>query len=378
MNNNFMTKTITLLVAFGAIAMVGVLAPMANAQAESTTLTNRNLRLSFDHPRNWQIERDRSTTRITIPIEGTDRTATLQIFEAEFGMRPEQFQDAQRTAAEAMRRTVDRQWQEILLNVPLLLTQVRFVENDREQVTLVGLLFSRSKLKMLFRLTADAEDFRDVESLWRQVLTTLRTTTGVIPEAENPDEPLTGKEPDPKPTPRPTGPTRSTTLTVESLQNDQPVQRAPNSLTVQAGTREFNLFYPEGWTATQEEGGYRFNHAEVPGGVWIAARTISADGQPGRALFAMATKSLEDFQRVLRRDEPRLARNRGGVTVGWVLRQGEGVNGQPLFTWEAFGINTDAAAYWIAQYRSESAQSFDRARTRIRDLFDRMSIEPVQ
>jgi hypothetical protein len=356
--------------------MLAALAPTARAQAESTTYTNRNLRLSFDHPRNWQITRDRNTTRFTIPIEGTDRTATLLIFEAEFGMRPEQFQDAQRTAAEAMRRTVDRQWQEILLNVPLLLTQIRFVEDGKEQVTLVGLLFSRSKLKLLFRLTADAEDFRDVESRWRQVLTTLRTTTGVIPDAENPDEPLTGKEPEPKP--RPTGPTRSTTLTVESLQSDLPVQRAPNSLTVQAGAREFALYYPDGWTAVQEEGGYRFNHPEVPGGVLVAARTIAADGQPGRALFAMATKSLEDFQRVLRRDEPRLARNRGGVTVGWILRQGEGVNGQPLFTWEAFGVNTDAGAYWIAQYRSESAQSFDRARSRIRDLFERMSIEPVQ
>ena len=144
------------------------------AKQDTQTYSDIQLGLSFSHPSTWIIEKplvakntkkgrklasDAGTVHFRIPLTGAVDDADLIIVRAAFSGSPDTWQKVQMDANQNLKRQVERQWQQEILGVPLLLTKIDYSENGSSKVTLTGLLYNDSPNKLLFRLTGPASDF---------------------------------------------------------------------------------------------------------------------------------------------------------------------------------------------------------------------------
>lgn len=348
------------------IGIVMAAATIATATAQDTSVyQNKEFDLEFTYPSSWQMETKALETSFVVPLEGTQRTATLQVFSALYRGPAEDWQTLQKDINEQMGRNVVRQWQETLMGVPLLLTQIEFEMGGEALTTHIGLLYAASANKMLFRLTAPTVVFPAADAAFRNVWPTLRTLSGSLPGREDP-----ANRQDPPVVREPTRPPRVTVITEDDV--NRPIQKAPEQLEIEIGGESYVLYYPRGWKATAGDGNrVSLEHPELGAPLVVSLNGPSADA-PTRALFIRSSESLERFSRVTTRQEPQPRRNRGGAQVGWVLREGASSTG-PLITWEAFGWL--GGSYWIFGYSTESPADFSRRRRFVEELIDQMTFE---
>jgi hypothetical protein len=250
----------------------------------------------------------------------------------------------------------------------MLLTRIYYSQKDVPMATLVGLLYGAVPKKMNFRLTAPASGFEQAEQEWRTALQSLRTTSGKLPDAEDPSKPP------PDPVLQPTTPKNQAVLKPPAQEKPTRKVRGRAKLSARAAGRDVVFTYPGGWTATPDGDGFIFTRGGFKGRLRLEVLGTLDSPPAARALSALTGNSLGEFSKVTLRDEPRPSYNKAGAMVTWVRREGLNVD-QPLIIQQAVGDCGDY--YWLIDYRSDDPRSARRERGAIQDLLDIAFVELV-
>ncbi len=342
------------------------LALAAGLMQATTTVSPQGLGLQLDVPKEWKPVQRKGTMQLLLPPNlGGGR---IEIFSANFKKEPETWQAIEAAMAAQLKREVVRQWQEELLGVPLLLTHTRWTAGEAGQAALSGLLYAWTPRKMLFRLQTSEAGFPDAVVAWRQALSTLRTSDGRLPVAEDPGKPW-----DPEELQKPATPVPRTRLE-PSKTGKRPVELAPVTVEAIVAGRSAQLRIPTGWIA--EKSGdfeWRLRHPDLPFPIQVGVYSTLDSPAPERTLLRASSESLAAFARVDRRDEPRPDANKAGALVRQVWRFGQGDAG-PLWTLEAVGSKD--RLYWLAVARGEGVLS-NATQKLIASLLQSMSLEPA-
>lgn len=319
------------------------------AQAtDKVVYRDSKLGLQFEYPKSWKVRRDRYSAVFEIPV-GTAQMATVQLFNAKFKGTVDDWQLVQAEINRSMKRTVDRQWQEDLLGVPLLMTKISYMEGNRPTFAMVGLLYSSYEEKMHFRLSSSAETAEAAESQWRDALLTLRTITGELPGVENPNLPSVKPEPE-KPT---------TVLKPKEVK--KAFVRGTEPATLSSDGTNFRLLLGRGWSLSDG----KLTHPNLKGEILVQAK-IGLPEEAGNALLAGAKETLGDFESVRLREDPKPMEAPSGGLIGRVFRTGTG-KGTTIVRGTVVGYCE--GVYWVAQYRTSDTDAYRRDRTLMDDLF---------
>jgi len=354
----------------GAFAFFLALITSANAAQATQALTDKDFftvngtGFAFVRPRTWKVLSTKREQRLTIPTEAKHGPAVMHFYTVDFRYKTSDWQDTQIPVAAEFKRTIDRQWQEEVLGIPLLLTKTSGVDaHGVPDVVLTGLLYSASKNKMLFRLTCSAEDFDEANTAWRTAFQTLRTTDGSKAQADDPNKKLSKDQLEQKPS----GPLPVTMVGTDS--------RAPKLIkgTVvvpgKAGGKSALIHLPVGWTAAVQKDGTWLVTARGLEGPLTMSLASTLDSDPvDSALLKLSGTSLNDFASVTDRTDIEARRNKAGGTVSAVFRTGASAKGQltsfeaavntgdvyALFHWEAPALLTPTQRHVLDDLLSEA------------------------
>lgn len=319
---------------------------------QSKTFNSPELDLSFQHPADWKVIPGRKgDTKIEIPLAGGGK-ATLEIFAVAFREPAERWQEYQLMANQNLKRTVDRQWQEEVLGSPMLMTRIFYTVKSEPMATLVGLMYRSHPKKLNFRLTASSSVYEEAERSWREALQSLRTMSGAMPEAENPDRivetpatPPKIEKPKPQVTFSAKGPTPSR------------VYRGPVKIPARAAGKDVQLLLPEGWRADPEGDAFILTRKGLLGTIRMEVAGTLDSPPAERALLAAAAKTLAEFSQVAVRDESRPQTTRAGAVLQIVRREGKAMEGNLVLV-HASGASADF--YWLLTYRATDPKHYRR------------------
>ena len=350
-----------------ALTLAAIMFP--SPMQATKTYQNKELNLAFNYPSTWSFVNSKIETKFNIPIQGSGKSATLEIFAVKFGADIALFQKSQEVINKQLKREVAKQWQEEILGAPLLLTLVNFDLGDEKLTSMVGLIYSRTAKKLNFRLTAPTTLFPTAEQSFRDVLPSLRTTNGDLPGAEDPSKPP------PNPKIKVEQPIKGPVKRIEDPNTKlKPPVKAPVAITVTVGDKPYKLFVPAGWSGTVDAGGaVILKRPELDHSISVEAKVATGEDSPAKALYKASSISLEKFTKVTLRQEPQARRNQGGAMVVWILRQGTATNGE-LISWDAAGAIDNA--YWLFSISTDSVSKFSQDRKWLEQLIEEMSFEP--
>jgi hypothetical protein len=336
------------------VALIGQQTPDAQAP-KTVTFNDPKLGLLFDHPPTWKIEKDKKghagsksekgLTVMSLPTTTSPTGATLEIFHAKFASTPDIWQTVQLRSNEQLHRKVERQWQQDILGVPLLLTRISYTEKGSPITTLTGLLYTRTHDKLLFRLVGPTSDFDNVQYGFTTAMQTLRTVDGVMPVQEDPDHPLPpATKSDPVPAAR---------IPLVTATKPTKVILAPLTAKLVVSTKNLVFHYPLGWTLVNSQ----------PSSVTLKSEDLSApvtftffsslDSDPASvALMNLTVQDLNKFNTVDERLDPPTTTNSSGCTISTVWRIGKDSKG-PLYTLQGSGQQGDY--YFIVNFKGTTA-----------------------
>ena len=321
------------------------------------TFNDTHLGLLFDHPPTWVVEKhkkshttsksEQGVTVMTLPTASSPNGATLEIFHARFASTPDIWQTVQERSNEQLNRTIDRQWQQDILGVPLLLTRISYTDKGASTTTLTGLLYTRTHEKLLFRLTGPTPDFDNVQYAFTTAMQTLRTVDGVMPVEEDPDHPLpAAKKGDPLPAPR-----------IPIMQDVKPPKpyMAPNTLKLVISARPVVFRYPNDWEVEKTAGNVvTFKGDDLSAPVTLTFQSDLDSDTPANTLMTLTSQDLSLFDSVtLRLDTPSAA-NRAGCSISTVWRTGKTAKGH-LYTFQATAQEGDF--YVVADFHGTDEDS---------------------
>lgn len=308
-----------------------------------------------------------SDVKVMMPIEGSSQSALLELYNVGFNSEKDVWQLGQKSINERMKREIMRQWEEEFLGVPMLLTKVSYVGKEGPQILLTGLIYSRTVKKLMFRLAAAPDDYDKAEFAWRETMNTFRTGSAWAPEDPT-------KKPDPKAPPRTMLP-KPVVTNPNSLSAETKITKPPVAIAASLAGRKIEVRVPGEWAGkVQEDGTILLTHPEVAGNLKLTLSTALDSDPPQRALLISASKTLDDYQKVLKRDESAPSKNKAGATVAAVWRTGTRAEGD-LFTCDAVSTNGDL--YFILSFRSTNAGKIGAERKIIETLLQNCSIELV-
>ncbi|MBS1715903.1 MAG: hypothetical protein JST30_16365 [Armatimonadetes bacterium] len=320
-----------------------LLATLLAAPQDKATFRDPKFGLQFEYPKTWKARSGRGVTTIEIPFE-EKKTATVQLFGGKFKDTAEQWQLIQSEVNRAMGRPVERQWQEEFLGVPMLLTKVRYTTKKVDTVAITGLLYTAFEMKMNFRLEAPAEVAESAENQWHDVLLSLRTITGELPNPEDPNRPVE------KPVPE-----KPTTVWKPEVSDKPPVRgKQIRSVTDSAGVA-YKVYVPEGWALD----GSKLVDKSVKGEVTFEIKMGVAQ-DASSALFEGARADLDQFKSVDLREDPAPGPVGSGALVGKVFRSGR-TDGGFLAVGRVVGVCE--GVYWTVRYRGTSQQDYRKDRS---------------
>lgn len=369
------------------LAMLAVLAlgqGTAAPPAGSSTYTNEWIGISITHPADWKVAPKKQDAWITIPLKGGSMVAGLNLVAAVFQSETDVWQLSQEHVNKNLGFEVIRQWQEEILGVPFLLTKVRSgpgklssavravpgLPSNEPLVTLIGLVYSATPRKLMFRLTAPEAGYDDAEFLLRKSLETIRTLDGKMPLPEDPD-----RKPDPQ-QPVPTAPPRpATRVTIGGPANSEKTAvRAPLVHEATAANRKIGFYYPSEWKLeTGADGKLTLRSAEPAISLSLELHSTLDSDPPLRALIKASAASLKSFDKVARREENLPETNKAGAIVIRVWRTGTGASG-PIWSFEAVGGSNDF--YFLLKGQGTGALPAD-LRKAVEALVDQASVEPM-
>ena len=332
--------------------LIGI-AALAGMQ-ETVEYRDKDLDIILRYPKEWRVDRKRLFTQFRIPLaDGT--TGIVELYAVEFRQLAIEWQAMVKKVQEDIGRIVERQWQEEILGVPLLLTKIRSSTPNGDQSTFAGLLYSATAKKMNFRVTAPVESADEAEKAWRSVLLTLRTISGDLPLPEDPTKPLPAE-----------ASASSTTVSTYSADSGPPkkIVRGEQIVTIDAMQTKITVWLPKNWSVVQD--GDRI-WIEIDGLKGTIGLAFQAGGQ-AQALTRLrrATSSdLKRFKIVRLRDEPKGAYKPSGAYIVSSLRLGETESGE-LCLWTVLGAGT--TVIYKLRYESTSLADYKEDRKVIEKL----------
>lgn len=355
----------------------------ADPAPQTAVYTNAYIGVSITHPNDWKVAPKKTDAWITIPLKNGSTVAGLNLVAAVFNAETDIWQKSQEHMVNQLGGTIIKQWDEQILGVPLLLTKMRHspgkltsaikavpgLPADQPLITLVGLVYSATPRKLLFRLTAPESAYDDAEFLWRHALESLRTVDGRLPKPEDPN-----RTPDTLPDPKNTPPDPGPRLPIGPKPPSEAVKRAPKVHEATVANRKVGFYYPEGWQVEAQENGKLTLRGTNPTVTLDMALYSNLDSDPPlRALVKASGESLQDFKSVESREESRAKKNAAGATFVRVWRIGNGVSG-PIFSFEAVAGDS---FYCMLKLKGQGKLSSD-LRKSIEDLLERISVEPIE
>lgn len=347
------------------LACLLALSPLL-VQDDRATFEDAVTSLRFSYPKEWQYSRTKKgESTFLIPIENTSERAVLTVTPARFRSEAEVWQLSQVGFNKALKREVERQWEEEVLGVPVLLTKATYTERGSTKVTVTGLFYTLGYDKLLYRLTASPAEFEKVDYQWRQVMQTLRTVDGSMPMKEDQNVQL----------PPPPGKDDVSHPTIPRQISGPPKVKAvlaPEAGTVEMNGTKVHLHVPAGWSVSAAgDRAFTLTNPNVPNPVTVTLASQLESDAPPTALLKASAASLNDFTKVDKRDESHPRVNRAAATVVQVWRTGTGANGA-LATFEAFAQTGDT--YALVATRVSDAGRFAGARKALDGLMQELSV----
>lgn len=316
----------------------------------------------FEHPESWTVVKQKNSTELTIRDSQGASIGVLQLFYVFYRQTPDEWQSLQETATKQTGRTIERQWQEEILGVPMLLTKVSSDSGGR--TTLVGLLYSATPRKLNFRLNAPGDTYAAAEAQWRSVMQTMRTTTGQLPTTEDPNKP-TNQLVVPPPKPK-----SSVTLTPEKKSQRKP-KYGPIEVRTKAGGGDAVLYLPSGWTAEATGDAFLLKRPNLAGELTLAVLSTLDSGLPDAALSGAAAKSIASFTKVAKRLDPKPTLTSMGMLMQSVYREGSASDGERVVL---HAVLSSGDMYGVATYTARSLADYKRDRKAIDSLFNQIAL----
>jgi hypothetical protein len=341
---------------------------VAGQEQETKTFKDEELGLSFQYPAEWSFRQERLYSVFDIPMS-TGSTAECRIIHTNFQQDRQVWQDIQKEIAISMERRVDRQWQEVILGVPMLMTRLGYSQAGADKVTLVGLLYSSSAQKLNFRLSSSVVDAPEAEKAWRSTLNSLRTTSGQLPEIQDPNSTSQGssnagaaEEPEDD---------GSLTLTPKS---NEAVQKKKGSevWTAFLDSKPVSIYAPKGWTFTKADKGWTVTHDKVSGKLMMTIHA-GTDADARASVVKASIASSSRFKSISVRDEPRPRNTKAGAKHHSISRRGASDVGSLALDHLA-GWRGDI--YWRIDY--EGGENAKNDVKQITKLIDLLAVEPPQ
>ena len=243
------------------IALLATALVLFTAHQESPTksFTEPYLGIQFNYPKTWTIEKtttptlsgnkvnpkrkpkiDKTRTLFLLPIDNSVNKAELEVVRTEYHASVDLWQTIQIRESEINKTQVVRQWEQDILGVPMLFSRV---DSPNGRTAIVGLFYTRTSFKLLFRLTAPSTEIDKVTFEFNKMLETLKYIDGSLPKEDDPSVTLDpiGKKPQPVvPVAR--------VIDAPSTGPKVPL-KAPVTANVVVSTKPVMVRLPEGWTA---------------------------------------------------------------------------------------------------------------------------------
>ncbi|MDX2064787.1 MAG: hypothetical protein SFX74_03485 [Fimbriimonadaceae bacterium] len=326
--------------------------------ADRATYTDREMNLSFTHPTAWKItKREKRDQRVifTVPLEGS-KSGELELIRAQFRGEKDAWQSLQLTSNELQKRTVTRQWEQTVLGVPLLFTQVQFTDRGTAYTQVSGLFYSRTVQKLLFHLKAPASGFEAAFFEWQRSLESFRTVSGTELPVEDPSAP-------PETRPRPGPVVVRKVVDTFKLPPKRKDLTFAGQMSVSGKTAQIDL--PPGWLLKDVDGAKgRLVHPKLGLEVAITLNYTLDSPDPIRSIIETSAKRLDQFERVIQREDVERAATPYGLR-GSVARLGEGKAGT-LVQFDGFFANPDF--YLLFEYAGTEIKRWPELRRALYDL----------
>ena len=343
------------------LACVVAVGALSMAQ-DTKTFRDEALGLTFQHPAAWTIKKERYSTDFRFKL-GDGSEATVQVFRTAFRQEAETWQTLQREVTLQLNRQMVRQWEETILGVPLLLSEIGYDDGSKSMSILVGLLYTRTAEKLNFRLNSTAGASQEAEDTWRGALMTLRTTSGELPLPEDPTlAPTTGSQG--------SGGQKITTLRPDG--SDAAPVRTKNFVKIAKLGNQLDVYMPDGWTLEERDDKLWLVLEKLQGSVELSLSSGSRTSVPV-ALRAANSSSFGRFKVVSLRDDTEPTVAKSGSTVASTLRVGIDAEKKEVVIWHAVG--TLGTIVWRLDYTSASSSDLKADQKSIERLRDLLAVE---
>lgn len=315
---------------------------------QTKVVQEKKLDLQLDVPRPWNVRRTSYGQELRFKVDGQDVNVRLIVAP----LPPSQglYQESVRDVQASQGNMVVRQWEEEILGVPLLLTQLTVP--DKTDATkpattrLMGLLYGGQKDAFSFQLETLEAAYPAAEQQWRNALLTIRTISGSLPTQAGQAPPD-----DPEPV-RP-----QNEVKVHVVRPDDGAPKEPKFGPVRVVADEsagLFAYLPEGWSAS-EEGVLKGPNTTTTITLSVGAGTKEVTR---RTYFSKAGSLLSTLTKVEKRHEPKPSVNNAGFETEWMERFGPTADGQGGHR-VAFGWS--GTLYWtITAQGSQQALEADR------------------
>ncbi len=370
-----------------SIATVSIMIAAATSMAQTAgrpqtrVFVSEEMGLQFTFPAAWKLENKRVQSVVTFPLEGSKLPAVVEIFAVTWSKSASDWQTLQATTAEAVKRTLERQSEEQILGVPLLLTKTSYFTKDgRAMTTETGLLYSRSARKFQYRIAAPASVFESAQREWRQALETLRPIGDELPKPEDPSLPpleaTKGGEKAKIQRPIVKNPdvVRPPVTLNNPAKSGSRIVAQKNLYETSAGGKTLLVYLPAGWTSTPQADGTTL--LTSPNKLALRCDVYSKldSRTPEVETIVRTSKSLEQFKSVDKREDrlPLIAPS--GASVAWVRRDGQLKTGEPTTQLVVTGDCGDY--YWVVEFACAGPTAYTQIRKELDDLLAKLAVEP--
>ncbi|MBS1721424.1 MAG: hypothetical protein JSS66_00290 [Armatimonadetes bacterium] len=321
---------------------------------DKSVFRDPKLGLQFEYPKQWKMRKERTYGLFEIPLKD-GKTASVQVFNAKFKGQADEWQLIQAEINRSMKRTVDRQWKEEYLGVPMLLTQVSYNDGDVATIAQVGLLYTSFEEKMHYRLTSPSSDTEEATEAWKDALLSLRTISGDLPAAEDPNKPSVKPE---KP---------KTTSIWKAESKPAKIERGAITLDYAQADTKFKVYLPKDWSLVDG----KLAHKGMAGTLTFSA-TVGLPEDAGSRLLNDAKGSLDRFTSIRVREDPKPLLAKSGAIVGRVFREGAGKSGA-LVAGNVVGYCE--GVFWSVSYECDDPKAFQKDKLVLTELWQLLYAE---
>jgi hypothetical protein len=327
--------------------------------AATKTYQSKPHNLQLDIPAAWKVQPTRNGTNLI--VSGTKSPARVELYVTNYQGTSDDWQNLRKQVNSDMNRKIDRQWEEILLGVPLLMIRVNY--NDPKEggdiSMLDGLLFANTSRKFQFRLFAKPDEIAGVEEQWRNSMTTLRTMEGNLPEKEDGLSNAPASEPIARP---------GESIRLQPRKNSD-VKLGPVSAAFTVSGRSGEMRLPQGWNVAGEAERRTLSHKDFPGEIKVLISSILDSPVPSAAILDEARRGADRFKTVASRENFGPIVNKAKTPYWLTVRKGR-TETEDLV--QMISVVDIKDFYWTLTFESTDLKSSKATRKKFEALLNAM------